>query len=132
VVGNIYLGLLNILVASILYKNQHQNLSLRKKSTKSENKSENKTQQKEKCDEKKSCCCQDEIADLLEHLSKKGCEIKILLTTGTACCKIKGLIKDIRQKGSLLLLISPETNAQWYIPIDKIAAIYILCPCNKG
>ncbi len=138
-ISSLYLlKLLNIFAVSLIFKNQQEKQTYQNKSTILEinNKTRVKStaekkeiEQKKKCSGKKTCCCQQEIAGLLDKLSKRGCEIKVLLTTGTACCKLKGLIKDIRKKGSLLLLISPETNAQWYIPIDKIAAIYTTCPC---
>lgn len=128
-VGSIFLlKLLNIFVISMLYNKQQQKDLFQNKPIKSID----KMPQKNKKTEKKICCCQEEMAKLLQNFSKKNYYIKITLTTGSTCCKISGLISDIRKKGCLLVLINTDTNAQWYIPIDKIAAIYVPCPCIKN
>ncbi len=114
------LKLLNIYVASTLYIKQQQKRSLHKES----NKLEKEKNKKKKCSRKKNHCCLSEMKDILQDLREKKCEIKLLLTTGTSHYNLKGWISDIRKKGYLLVLINPETSARWYIPIDKIAAIY--------
>jgi len=114
------LKLLNIYVASMLYIKQQQKRPLHKESTQPEK----KKLKKKKCSRKKRHCCLSEIKDILQDLGEKNCQIKLLLTTGTSYYNLKGWISDIRKKGYLLVLINPETSARWYIPIDKIAAIY--------
>ncbi len=104
----------------MLYIKQQQKLPLHKESTKLEK----EKRKKKKCFRKKKHCCLYEMKDILQDLKEKRCEIKLLLTTGTSYYNLKGWISDIRKKGYLLVLINPETSARWYIPIDKIAAIY--------
>ena len=114
------LKLLNIFAVSILFKKQQKKLSLNRKSTR---RKEGKLPKK-RCSKEKKDCCLSEMKDILEDLREKQCEIKLLLTTGTSYYNLKGWINDIRKNGYLLVLINPETSARWYIPIDKIAAIY--------
>ncbi len=125
-VGNLYLGLLNILAASILYNTQSQNQFLHKETNrKAKCLPEKKKNPKKKCRGKKINCCQKEVVELLKNLRKKDCRVKIFLSTGSTYCNLEGFIKDIRKKGSLLLLLNTKTNAQWFIPVDKIVTVCI-------
>ncbi|HLV08877.1 MAG TPA: hypothetical protein VKY40_01595 [Halanaerobiales bacterium] len=112
-----YLKLINIFMAFLLYKHDYQKRISSNQPTKISPKQKYSSSQKE------NICCQQELANLLIKLDKKGCKIKILLNTASTSCEIKGLIRGLRKKQKVLFLLNPDTNTQWYIPIDKITAV---------
>lgn len=77
------------------------------------------------------CCCKDEIANLLKELSDDVCPVEIILTTGSDCCRIEGIICDIIKNNCILVIIDTDDNSKCFIAIDKIAAICKVCPGEK-
>ena len=96
---------------------------------------------KDRCDDRDYCCCKEEIADLLQDLSRDICsEVEVILTSGSDCCSIIGTICDVRRNDCVLVLCptqpgmtvqcggpSPVRRCKCYIAIDKIAAIFEVC-----
>src|SRR5690554_2840672 len=116
-----YLKLINVFMAFLLYKHDYQKRISSNQPTKTSPKQKYSSTNKEKV------CCQQELANLLNKLNEKGGKIKVLLNTASTSCEIEGIIRGLRKKQKVLFLLNPDTNAQWYIPIDKITAVIVNC-----